>query len=179
LNLLPAEHRQTSSPLLWVPSAALGALVLLLAGALAALPSFENRRYMQSLTAEMAKLQPVVARSAAIDKQIETARQRIALLDDLRRRPKADMDVLAELTKLLPPPTWLNLMELNARQVTVGGETDQAAPLLKTLDASSFFEASEFAMPPLRIAPQAGLGGVMTPGGEGFRIRTNREAQRP
>jgi len=179
LNLLPAEHRQTSSPLLWVPSAALGAVVLLLAGGLAALPSFEDRRYMKSLEAEMAKLQPIVARSGAVDKQIESAQQRIAVLDELRRRPKADMDVLAELTKLLPPPTWLNLMELNAKQVTVGGETEQAAPLLKTLDASPFFEGSEFAMPPLRIAPQQGPNGAVTSGGEGFRIRTNREAQHP
>jgi Tfp pilus assembly protein PilN len=179
VNLLSAEHRQTSSPLLWVPSTALGAVVLLLAGGLAALPNFENRRYLQSVNAEMAKLQTVVARSAAIDKQIESAQQRIAVLDDLRRRPKGDMDVLAELTRLLPPPTWLNLMDLNARQVTVGGETDQAAPLLKTLDASPLFEASEFAMPPLRIAPQQGPGGTVIPGGEGFRIRTNREAQHP
>ena len=101
------------------------------------------------------------------------------MLDELRRRPKADMDVLAELTRLLPPPTWLNLMDLNARQVTVGGETDQAAPLLKVLDASPLFEASEFAMPPIRIAPQQGPNGTISPGGEGFRIRSNREALRP
>ena len=31
------------------------------------------------------------------------------------------MDVLAELTRLLPPPAWLNLMELNARQVVHRG----------------------------------------------------------
>jgi hypothetical protein len=50
--------------------------------------------------------------------------------------------------------------------VSVAGETDQAAPLLKQIDASPFFEASEFSMQPIRIQT----------GGEAFRIRTNREA---
>ena len=71
------------------------------------------------------------------------------LLDDLRRRPKADMDVLAELTRILPPPTWLNLLEISPAQVIVDGETDQAAPLLKVVDASPLFEASEFQMGPV------------------------------
>ena len=179
LNLLPLERRVSSSPLAWVPTTALGAVVLLLATALVALPSFEKNSYLKSLEAEIGRIQPVATRSAAIDGQVASAQRRMVLLDDFRRRPKADMDILAELTRLLPPPTWLNLMELNARQVTVGGETDQAAPLLKILDASPLFEASEFAMPPLRINPQAGPNGTVVVGSEGFRIRANREALKP
>jgi hypothetical protein len=79
------------------------------------------------------------------------------------------MDVLSELTKILPgPPTWLNLTEISPRQVVLGGETDQAEPLLKILDASPLFEASEFQAPPVRL-----------PNGWLFRIRTNREGVKP
>ena len=174
LNLLPKEQRQTSSPLVWVPAAALGVVVLLLAGGLAAFPRFEDSRYVKSLAGEIAKVQPGATRAAAMDREVDTLRKRTALLDDFRRRPRADMDVLAEMTRLLPPPTWLNLLEINARQVTVAGETDQAAPLLKVIDASPLFVGSEFAMPPIRLSASA-------PGSspfEGFRIRTNREALR-
>ena len=89
------------------------------------------------------------------------------LLDDFRQRAKSDMDVLAEMTRLLAPPTWLNILEVTRTQVVAGGETDQAAPLLKVIDASPLFESSEFSMPPIR-----------TQNGEMFRIRTNREAGR-
>jgi len=165
LNLLPAEQRQSSSRMVWVPSAAFGLAVLMLAGALLALPGLENRRYLRSLQQEIARTEPAANRSIALDREVDTARQRIALLDQIRGRAKADMDVLNELTRILPPPTWVNLLEISRTQVQIAGETDQAAPLLKVIDASPLFEASEFVMPPARSAS-----------GEIFRIRTNREA---
>lgn len=167
LNLLPAEQRQTSSPMVWVPSTALAALVLLTAGATTALPGFENRRYLRELDAEIAKVQPAAARAAAIDREIDLTRKRTVLLDSFRSRSKADMDVLAEMTRLLAAPVWLSSLELNGQQVAVTGETDQAAPLLKAIDASPQFESSEFVSPPVRSAA-----------GEIFRIRTTREEGR-
>jgi len=167
LNLLPAEQRQTSSPMIWVPTTALATLVLLAAGATSALPGFENRRYLGDLASEIAKVQPSMAKAAAVDREIELTRKRTILLDSFRARSKADMDVLAEMTKLLAPPVWLSSLELNALQVAVTGETDQAAPLLKTIDASPQFQSSEFVSPPVRSTT-----------GELFRIRTTREAGR-
>jgi hypothetical protein len=167
LNLLPVEQRQTSSPMVWVPSTALAVLVLLAAGATSALPGFESRRYLRELQAEIAKVQPAAARAAALDREIELTRKRTVLLDAFRARSKADMDVLAEMTRLLAPPAWLTSLELNGQQVAVTGETDQAAPLLKAIDASPQFESSEFVSPPVR-----------SPAGELFRIRTTREAGR-
>lgn len=164
LNLLPAERRQAGSRLRWVPSMAFGTIVLLLAGALAALPAYENRKYLKSLQAQIAAAAPLADRAGAIDKQVDTLQRRIRLLDDLRRHPRADMDVLAELTRILPPPTWLNVMQISPKQVVVGGETPEAAPLVPLLDSSRLFEASEFQVPPTRI-----------PGGEHFSIKTNRE----
>jgi Tfp pilus assembly protein PilN len=174
LNLLPADRREGSSPLVWVPSAALGLIVLLLAGALAAYPKFADRRYTGTLEAEIAKVQPGALRSANLDRDIQRAQQRLVLLDDWKRRPRQDMDALAEMTKVMPPPTWFNLLELNARQIQVAGETEQAAPLLKVIDASPFFAGSEFMAPPIRVGSQDGKSTA-----EAFRIRTNREAPQP
>ena len=77
-------------------------------------------------------------------------RSKTILLDGIRSKAKSDMDVLAELTKLLPPPTWLQSFVMDEGQVVISGEADQAAPLLKILDASPLFEASEFVSPPAR-----------------------------
>jgi Tfp pilus assembly protein PilN len=135
------------------------------AAALAAYPAFEDSRYLRSLNAEIAKIAPQAAAAAKLDKDIETTRLRTILLDQVRARSKADIDILREMTRILPPPIWLNTLEITRTQVTVAGETDQAAPLLKQIDASPFFEQSEFSMQPMR-----------TPAGEMFRIRSNREA---
>ena len=167
LNLLPAELRASSSRALWVPTGVAVGLVLVAAAALAAYPRFEDGRYLRSLNVEIAKITPQAMAAAKLDKDIETARLRTIALDQVRSRTKADIDVLGEMTKILPPPIWLNTLEINRKQVTVVGETDQAAPLLKQIDASPFFEQSEFSMQPMR-----------TQTGEAFRIRTNREAGR-
>jgi hypothetical protein len=165
LNLLPVELRASNSRALWIPTSVAGGLALLAAGALAAYPSFEDRRYLRSLNVEIAKVTPQAMVATKLDKDIETTRQRTVLLDAVKRRTKADIDILGEMTKVLPPPIWLNTLEISRAQVTVAGETDQAAPLLKQIDASPFFEASEFSMQPMRTGT-----------GEMFRIRTNREA---
>jgi hypothetical protein len=127
----------------------------------------EDRRYLRTLNAEIAKVKPQAMLAAKLDKDIDAARRKTILLDQLRRRSKMDIDVVGEMTKILPPPIWLNALEINRTQVTVAGETDQAAPLLKQIDASPFFEASEFSTQPVRLAT-----------GEAFRIRAQREAGR-
>jgi hypothetical protein len=164
LNLLPVELRPSGARWLWIPSAALGAAVLLLAVALGLFPRYDTKSYLASLKTEIDKVAPVAARSTALDRQIETARRNTSQLDALRARTKSDMDVLAEMTRILPPPAWLNLLEITRTQVTLAGETPQAAPLLQTIDASPLFQSSEFAMPPTRVNSA-----------EAFRIRTNRE----
>ena len=165
LNLLPVDLRPSGSRWLWIPSAALGAAVLLLAVALGWFPHYDNRRYLASLNAEIAKVAPLAKRATALDRQIEVARNNTLALDQLRARTKADMDVLNEMTHILAPPAWLNLLEINRTQVTLAGETAQAAPLLQTIDASPLFKGSEFVIPPSRVKDA-----------EAFRIRTNREA---
>ncbi|MGA3188585.1 MAG: PilN domain-containing protein [Bryobacteraceae bacterium] len=165
LNLLPSEFRSSSSRALWIPTAVACSLVLVAGAALAAYPTIEDRRYLRSLNAEIAQVKPKAQMAAKLDKDIETARQRTVLLDQLRKRSKMDIDVVGEMTRILPPPIWLNGLEITRSQVTVSGETEQAAPLLKQIDASPFFESSEFSMQPMRLAS-----------GEAFRVRTMREA---
>lgn len=164
LNLLPADQRQFDSRAKWIPSAALGASVALLVVALSLAPAYETRRYLASLNSRIARLTPVANRSAALDRRIAAARARIALLADIRGWTKADMDVLGEMTRILAPPAWLNQLEVTRTQVTLAGETEQAAPLLQTIDASPLFQGSEFTMAPSRVGSA-----------ETFRIRTNRE----
>ena len=165
LNLLPAALRASSSRALWIPTGIAAGLVILAAAALAAYPQYADGRYLRSLNVEIAKVQPKAMLAAKLDKDIESVRQRTILLDQKKAQSKTDIDILKEMTKILPPPIWLNTLEVNRAQVTVAGETDQAAPLLKQIDASPFFEGSEFSMQPMR-----------TQTGEVFRIRTNREA---
>jgi hypothetical protein len=162
-NLLPVEHRQSNSRAMFIPTAVLGAFLLLVAGALLAYSAIEDHRYLSALQAEISKTEPQARRAAALDAEFARAQNRIHLLDEFRGRTKADLDVLNGLTTLLPPTIWTNMIDLTPDAATIGGEAEQAAPLLKLLDGSPYFQNSAFVG---SIAKSAG--------GDQFQIRATR-----
>jgi general secretion pathway protein L len=132
--------------------------------ALAFQKTYEDRRYLAQLQAEVRKLEPEAKRLEAADRETQVLLSRINQIDEFRLRSKDDLDALQELTKLIPPPGWATSLTISGRTITIGGEADQAEALLKILDASPLFEAAEMAMPISKI------GSV-----EQFRIRAQRQ----
>ncbi len=167
-NLLPESLRIASSRAMYVLPATLAGLLILGAAGLPLYGSYLDRRYLNSLQEEMRRLDKTARRPMAIDREITIARQRTLLLDNFRRRTKADLDAVNELTHLLNPPGWLNALEITRDQVRLSGETESAAGLLGTLDKSPLFEGSDFALPLARSL-----------GGETFSIRSRREGALP
>jgi len=167
-NLLPETLRAASSRARFIPTAALAITLLALGAAVVVQGKLEERRYLENLQREIAKLEPRAAKAAGAEQATEATRARVQLLDDFRSRTQADLDLLQELTKLLPPPGWLSALEITRDSVSLSGEAEQAATLLKTLDNSALLRNSEFTMPIAR-----------TRGAEIFRIRAQQEGARP
>ncbi len=168
LNLLPALQRKTDSRALFIPTAVLAALVLVLAGALGISGAMESHRYQEQLANEIRLATAQANKTRDIDRKIAEIEARAGALDTFRARSKESMDTLAELTRILAPPTWLRGLDINQREVQISGDTGQAAALLKLLDSSPKFHNSEFTMPLARV-------GTM----ENFRIRTYPKGVNP
>jgi Tfp pilus assembly protein PilN len=165
-NLLPPEQRRSNSRAMYIPTVVLVALLLLISGALLAHSSWEDRKYLTDLEKEIAKIEPQARRAATLDRQTLRTQNRIRLLDEFRRRTKGDLEALNELTQLLPPPTWSSMVDLTPDAATINGETEQAAPLLKLVDGSPYFQNSTF------------IGSLAKAGGnEQFQIRTARRSR--
>ena len=147
LNLLPKEQRQVTSRLRYIPTAVLAAIVLLLGTAALAYPRYSDRQYLRLLQQEILKLEPRAKQAIALDRQTAAIRNRTLVLDDFRRQTKIDLDTVGEMSQILKPPAWLNSLQLTREQVNIGGEAEQAAPLLKLLDSSKYFQNSEFTLP--------------------------------
>lgn len=166
-NLLPPERRASHDRMQYLVPAVLGVLILLaLVVVFVIFPAWEQRRYRDDLDRAARQLEPAALRAQAAEKKIADARNRVAALDEIRRRTQADLDVLNELTRLLPPPVWTGSIEIYPDSVVISGEADQAAPLLKVIDSSPLFQNSEFALGVTRNA-QA----------EVFRIKTIRRGR--
>jgi len=162
-NLLPPERRESVSRGRLIPTFVLAGCVITVVIALALQKEFAERQYLKQLNLQIAQLQPRAVRSSALDRRIALAKARIDLLDRFRARTKDDIDIINELTRLLPPPVWIASLEIHGDSVVIAGEADSAAPLLKALDASPLFRNSEFGMAVSRNGAN-----------ENFRIKTMR-----
>jgi len=165
-NLLPPEHRRTVSRMMFVPTIALAAILFMLIGAMAAFSAIEDRKYLNQIDTEIAKLDPQAGRVAAVDREIARTRANARLLDEFRGQTRGDLDALNELTKLIEPPAWTNSIELTRIEARIAGEAPQAAPLIHILDSSRFFVNSGFALD------------TRSATGEMFQIHTNRRQQK-
>jgi len=165
-NLLPAAMRHSSSRAMFIPTVVLAGLLVITGTAVLAYNKVADRAYLRKLEQEIVQLEPLARQAAALDRQTDQARTRARLLDEFRGRTRADLDTLEELTKLLPPPIWTSSIDLTRDSANINGEAEQAAGLIKVIDASPFFQNSEFSV----IARNGS--------NELFRIHTLREARK-
>jgi hypothetical protein len=164
LNLLPGELRESNSRLIYLPTA-FALLIFLVAGVVYVVQGpWQREAYLKTLNAEIAKLEPAARRSKQLDKDMAGAISRIRQVDAFRSRSKADLDVLNELSRVLPPPIYLDSLEVRRNEVVVSGEAESAAGLLKDIDASPLFMQSAF------------ISGIThLRASDGFRIRAVRK----
>ena len=147
LNLLPPEHRTSTSRVMFVPTAVLAFLLVVVLAGLASIAPIEDRKYLAGLEREIARIEPQARKAGALDRDIEQARARAILLNGFRQRSKADLDALADLTKVLQSPAWVTSLEMNRNSAVLSGQAEQAAPLLKVIDGLPQFQGSEFTVP--------------------------------
>ena len=170
LNLLPLDQRRENSKLVYIPTAVLAAIAIGLGLANLFYSQIEDRRYQSILQDEVKKLAPASKQADTLDQSAQNARKRIQLVDEYKRQSQADLDALNELTRIVAPPAWVATLEMNRTTVTIAGESDQSAGLLKTIDQSPLFMNSDFTMP---------LGRGADGRTEMFRVRTTRETPPP
>src|SRR5580658_2285364 len=163
-NMLPLEYRRLSSRAILIPSIVLAVAALLLIGGFWIYSSYADRKYLAALNAQIARLEPRAMRAAALDREFDRIRARVRLLDQYRSQTRNDLDALNEITRLLAPPIWTSNVDLRRDAVRFNGEGPQAAPLIKILDSSRFFENA------VPDAVNAAPGGA----GELFQIHASR-----
>jgi hypothetical protein len=164
LNLWPAELRFVTSRLLWIPTAVLGALLLIVLGAWAFMGPWLREGYLDELDRRIALVAPDAGKVEAMDKEVAAVVERIQLLDQYKKRTRADMDLVLEVTRSFPPPAFFSSLAFDRGMVSISGEVPNTDGLLKKLDESPRLSGSEFTMPLGRSGSN-----------EVFRIRARRD----
>jgi Tfp pilus assembly protein PilN len=165
VNLLPMARRRLKSPWRWVPTLILVALLMVLGIGFATYQEYENKRILNRLDAEIAKLQPRLANVRNLDSEIEVASKKLKYFSGMATQPQQDLESLRELTRIIPMSAFVSRLDMTRDEVLVAGETDQSLEMLKTLDSSPYFKDSEFTSSPNRLPN----------GKDVFQMRSKRE----
>ena len=150
-NLLPEARRKTDSRWLWAPTAALAFLLVLLGVGFWLRPAMQNRAYADALRQKIAELNATAGESEVARAETDQVREKIAVLEKLSRRTRADMDILRELSIVVPSNAWSTLLQIDDAGVRIDGEADTAAPLLGVLTNARTIDEAAFATSLVKI----------------------------
>jgi general secretion pathway protein L len=147
VNLLPADRRPVHASGQRRVNLALGAMVALLLMTAVVLPLWQQRSLVIDLRPKVASAQREADQVLALrDKLDRTVKESRIVLDKRRQTPLL-IDVLNQLTHLLPDGTWLSSFEVKGNELRIQGESTGASALVGVLEASPRFSQVHFSSP--------------------------------
>jgi Tfp pilus assembly protein PilN len=144
LNLIPGPLRFQRNRLQVVPAYSLAALLLLL-GLFAWLREpYQESLYAQQLDRESRRVAVEVRPVAQQEKQLNRSSDRLKTLNALISARDSNLEALRELSRLLPPGTFLSSYSYQDRIVTITGLSESASAIQKLMEDSHVFHDAQF-----------------------------------
>lgn len=125
----------------------LAVLVAGLAVAAVLIPLRDQREYLQQLEGQLEEAETSAAAAIAVEEQVKAFRTQVVFLGERKTRYRAAVEMLEELTRLLPDSTWLFRLEVREGKVDLRGTSEAASALIATLEESEFFKDVRFGSP--------------------------------
>ncbi|MCC6345861.1 MAG: pilus assembly protein PilM [Nitrospirales bacterium] len=113
----------------------------------------ENRR-LHEIEKQIALRKKEVMAVEDLKRQIDALQREIALVGTFRNEQPLSLNILKELTIIMPPTSWLTRVRIAGPQVNLEGYAPSATVLIPKLEASRSFRKVEFSSPTFRDARQ-------------------------
>jgi general secretion pathway protein L len=139
-----ASAQRSSSPRLTVLLA--GAAAVLAAAAIY-LPIATMQQEADELDGRLAAAKRSGTELAALQREIDAAREEESFLIDHKRQVPTVSEILREVTHLLPDDTWLSELQIANGEVQITGSAASASSLIARLEGSNLFRDSNFRSP--------------------------------
>ena len=175
LTLLPKEMKKKERPIGKFLIIFLVSLAILVGFYQTAKDFYKYRDKLRNLDGEIKKRKPEVETIEKLQKQRESISKELSELEKIRSEEFSKIEMLKELTRLLPPTAWVWNLKYNGKEIEISGFADSASDLIPLLDKSPFFDKVEFMAPVTKEK-------MIRPEGpqdkERFRIKARIEARK-
>lgn len=149
VNLLSKGTRERKRPPITL-TVTMVLLVLLLAGGFMAVPYYKGIKRIQGIDRQIADRKEVVRRAMAVKSEIAGIDKEISAIQGFRTDRPLALDVLRELTTLLPKTVWLVRLRIAENTAELEGYASSAPEIVQRLEESTYFKKVEFASPTIR-----------------------------
>lgn len=122
----------------------LGLLALLLVAGNVAIPLMRKADMVAELERQVREARTQALRAEAARSALESVLAEERALVQRRKERAAALQMLEELTRLLPDDSWLSHLELNGSRVRLRGESANASDLVRAIEKSAVFTDVSF-----------------------------------
>jgi len=136
INLLPQDRRIQQSRWAYVPAAVLGLAIIVLLCALGYRGIVQNRALARSLDLQIQGLKNSVDRVQAYRAQSEAMNKKIKAVEELLNGRDMNLEILRELTTILPNDSYLQSYRCAEGVITISGFSSSASDLIPKLEKS-------------------------------------------
>lgn len=170
VDLLPSEGEKKPESRWLAVGITLGLLVstLTLAVFLFYIQSRQDQENLKELNRLVAALKPRVAVVQKLDGELIALRKQLAAFHGLTGSKPSQLQILKELTTIIPSKVWLTNYLCSEGKVDIGGHADSASPLIPLLEGSPLFRNVQFDSPITKMGAE-----------EQFRLKLDLEGWAP
>jgi general secretion pathway protein L len=146
-NLLPEKYRTAGSHWPRTAGAVLAGVVVLLLAALAVLPIWSASSTAADLEERVRKVGKVAKEVEALRQETESLLHQASFLEEKKHKEPVLLDMLEELSRVIPDNTWLNGLQYKDRRIVMQGQSPSASSLIQMIEASKHFKNTSFVSP--------------------------------
>jgi general secretion pathway protein L len=125
----------------------LAGLAVALVLALLILPVWKKSVWVDQLEAEVRKAAKAAKEVEALRQEAEQMAHEMGYLAQKKRKDPIVLDVLNELSKVMPDDTWLNGLQYKDGHLVVQGQSPSASSLIARMETSEAFKNTNFVSP--------------------------------
>jgi Tfp pilus assembly protein PilN len=140
MNLLPDELRRHQTRWAYIPAALFGFAIIVLLIALGFHQMVQNRKLIRKLDQEIQALKVPVDRVQSFRNQADILEKQIKSFEELIRKKDMNLEILRELTSILPPDTFLHTYQYRDGIITLTGSSNSSSDLIPKLEKSSLLK---------------------------------------
>lgn len=152
-NLLSGKNgKQEKMP--FITTAILLAVIFLIGAFYVVSPIISGQKSIEQIDEHINSLKPEMKKIEALKKEMDLISSDIKTINNFKKHSIPTIDVLKELTKILPDKAWLTRVRVTEDSVELEGYAASATAIISKLENSKYFQKAEFASPTFRDQKQ-------------------------